>query len=191
MRGTELFMWVFGLSWLLRFHISRFFFFLHVNSNFTWVHCTGDKNHYSCTVYHCSHSIHVLKNIKNGSYGTIYTFKNYFTTVLSVFSFQFSVISNNKLNPNGPYVSIGNTKVAFGLRFWAAFQRLCFPSSFFFFFNWEQCFHIGCCLSVGPMHCAWTHYLFDQQILHWNMSVNGSHALFMRPTNLFFHTKFH
>ena len=53
----------------------------------------------------------------------------------SVFSFQFSVFSfsNNKLNPNGPYVSIGNTKVAFGLRFWAAFQRLCFPSSFFFF----------------------------------------------------------
>ena len=27
--------------------------------------------------------------IKNGSYGTIYTFKNYFTTVFSVFSFQF------------------------------------------------------------------------------------------------------
>ena len=51
--------------------------------------------------------------------------------------FQFSVFnfSNNKLNPNGPYVSVGNTKVAFGLRFWAAFQRLCFPSSFFFFFN--------------------------------------------------------
>ena len=26
--------------------------------------------------------------IKNGSYGTIYTFKNYFTTVFSVFNFQ-------------------------------------------------------------------------------------------------------
>ena len=38
------------------------------------------------------HSIvHVLKNIKNGSHGTIHTFKNYFATVFSVFSFQFSV----------------------------------------------------------------------------------------------------
>ena len=27
--------------------------------------------------------------IKNGSYGTIHPFKNYFVTVLSVFSFQF------------------------------------------------------------------------------------------------------
>ena len=36
------------------------------------------------------HSIvHALENIKNESYGTIYTFKNYFATVLSVFSFQF------------------------------------------------------------------------------------------------------
>ena len=114
------------------FHV--FFFFLYVNSNLTWVHCTGDKNHYSCTVYHCSCTIHVLKNIKNGSYGTIYTFKNYFTIILSVFSFQFYSFSKNKLNPNGPYVSIGNTNLAFGLRFWVKFQRLCFPSTSFFFF---------------------------------------------------------
>ena len=45
------------------------------------------------TVYN---TVHALKNIKNGSHGTIYAFKNYFATVLSVFSF-----SNNKLNPNG------------------------------------------------------------------------------------------
>ena len=37
------------------------------------------------------------KNIKNGSYDTIHTFKNYFVTVFSVFSF-----SKNKLYPNGP-----------------------------------------------------------------------------------------
>ena len=38
------------------------------------------------------HSIvHVLKNIKNRSHGTIHTFKNYFAIVLSVFNFQFSV----------------------------------------------------------------------------------------------------
>ena len=51
-----------------------------------------DKNH-------CSRIVHTLKNIKNEFYGTIYTFKNYFATVLSVFSF-----SNNKFNPNGPIV---------------------------------------------------------------------------------------
>ena len=36
-------------------------------------------------------TVYVLKNIKNWSHGTIHTFKNYFVTVLSVFSFQFSV----------------------------------------------------------------------------------------------------
>ena len=40
------------------------------------------------------------KNIKNESHGTIYTFKNYFATVFSVFSF-----SNNKFSPNGPLES--------------------------------------------------------------------------------------
>ena len=34
--------------------------------------------------------------IKNESHGTIYTFKNYFATVFSIFSFQ-----QNKLYPNG------------------------------------------------------------------------------------------
>ena len=55
-------------------HVFFFFFFLCVNSNLILVNC-------SCTV-------HVLKNIKNGSHDTIYTFKNYFATVFSVFSFQ-------------------------------------------------------------------------------------------------------
>ena len=39
------------------------------------------------------------KNFKTGSYNTIYTFKNYFVTVFSVISFQFSVF-NNKRYPN-------------------------------------------------------------------------------------------
>ena len=39
------------------------------------------------------------KNIKNGSHGTIHTFKIYFATVFSVFSF-----SKNKLYPDGPLV---------------------------------------------------------------------------------------
>ena len=52
---------------------------------------------------HCSRD---LKNslfsnffIKNGSHGTIYTFKNYFAIVFSVFS-------KNKLYPNGPSLSL-------------------------------------------------------------------------------------
>ena len=38
---------------------------------------------------HCIYTVHVLKNIKNESHDTIYTFKNYFITMFSVFSFQF------------------------------------------------------------------------------------------------------
>ena len=39
--------------------------------------------------------------IKNDSYDTIHTFKNYFATVFLVFSFQFQ---QNKFYPNGPIV---------------------------------------------------------------------------------------
>ena len=34
-------------------------------------------------------TVHIFKNIKNGSHSTIYTFKNYFATIFSVFNFQF------------------------------------------------------------------------------------------------------
>ena len=61
-----------------------FFFFLRVNSNLTWVYC-------SCTVWYCL----CIKNIKNGSHDTIYTFKNYFATVFLVFNFQFSATINS------------------------------------------------------------------------------------------------
>ena len=98
----------YGTFSISRFHFF-FFFFLCVNSNLTWVHCAEDKNHYSCIVYHCSRIVHALKNIKNGSHGTIHTFKNYFATVLSVFSFQFSVsatISSIQTDPeNIPIIS--------------------------------------------------------------------------------------
>ena len=71
-----------------------FFFFLCMNSNRTWIYC--------------SRTIHVLKNIKNRSFDTIYTFKNYFVTVLSVFNFN-----DNKLNSNGPQnlQAIGKNKM--------------------------------------------------------------------------------
>ena len=76
-----------------------FFFFLCVNSNLTWVHYVGGQK--SRTIYHYSSTVHALKNIKNESYGIIYTFKNYFAIVLLVFSF-----SNNKFNPNGPITKV-------------------------------------------------------------------------------------
>ena len=69
------------------FSFPRFFFFfifLCMNSNHTWVHCLR-------TVYHYLYTVYVLKNIKNGSHSIIHTFKNYFATVLSVFSFQISI----------------------------------------------------------------------------------------------------
>ena len=47
--------------------------------------------HCFVTVHHCISTVHILKNIKNESHDTIYTFKNYFITVFSVFSFQFSI----------------------------------------------------------------------------------------------------
>ena len=62
---------------------SRVFCFLRQLLLFT--HCSWDPQ-----------SLYSEKNNKNGSHGTIHTFKNYFATVFSVFSF-----SNNKFNPNG------------------------------------------------------------------------------------------
>ena len=46
--------------------------------------------------------------IKNGSHNTIYTFKNYFTTVISAISFQFQ---QNKSYPNRPLVLIENHSI--------------------------------------------------------------------------------
>ena len=75
------------------------FFFFFCPHMLTLVH----KKSIFCTVailfIYCSNTVHALKNIKNGSHGTIHTFKNYFVTVLLVFSF-----SNNKFNPNGPLI---------------------------------------------------------------------------------------
>ena len=39
-------------------------------------------------------------NFKIGFYGTIHIFKNYLVIVLSIFSFQFSVISDIQTDPN-------------------------------------------------------------------------------------------
>ena len=74
-----------------RFLFSFFFpFFLPAFVDFWETNFTVINSKF--TVYmHCADTVHILKNIKNGSHSTIYTFKNYFATVFSVFSFQFSV----------------------------------------------------------------------------------------------------
>ena len=81
------------------------FFFQRMNCKIIWIYCARDKNYCSCTLaalfIYCSSTIYVFKNIKTGSHGTIHTFKNYFTTVFSVFNF-----SKNNFNPNGPLVSV-------------------------------------------------------------------------------------
>ena len=79
----------------LRF--QTFFFFLAAQFDFSitfqphkWVPCTvhGIYKHYFLAIFF----------IKNGSQDTIYTFKNYFTIVFSVFSFQ--------LYSNRPYSNL-------------------------------------------------------------------------------------
>ena len=75
------------LGWA--FALSDFFFPLRVNSNLTWVHCAGEKITVHALFITVHSTVHALKNIKNGSHGIIHTFKNYFATVLLVFSFQF------------------------------------------------------------------------------------------------------
>ena len=97
--------------------LCLFFFCLPLFLTFQHVYCTLFIN--SCTVHnkisggmHTSGS-HLLFTdpqtslfsnffIKNGSHDTIHTFKNYFATVFSVFSFQFQ---QNKFYPNRPLVS--------------------------------------------------------------------------------------
>ena len=90
---SKKFMYMFGFN-VCAFHVYTFPFFFF----FFWCTCfivSGD-------IEHCSRDPQPLyseKNIKNGSYNTIHTFKNYFATVFSVFSFQ-----QNKLYSNEPYM---------------------------------------------------------------------------------------
>ena len=60
-----------------------------MNSNLTWIHYVRTKITIHILFIIVYSTVHALKNIKNGSHGTIHIFKIYFATVLSVFSFQF------------------------------------------------------------------------------------------------------
>ena len=91
----------FKLIWHLRFVICVFLFFFF----FLFFFCSARMSTMNSASEHCSRvpQITPFGNffIKNGSHGTIYTFKNYFTTVFSVSVFSFS---KNKLYPNGPLI---------------------------------------------------------------------------------------
>ena len=69
-------------------HFFFFFFFVKtvISYEFIILQAKIIIHARSITVYNI---VYILKNIKNKSYDTIYVFKNYFVTVLLVFSFQF------------------------------------------------------------------------------------------------------
>ena len=112
--------------------------------------------------------------IKNGSYSIIYTLKNYFTTVISVISFQFQ---QNKSYPNRPLSCV------------CVLEKLRFRSFFFFFHAFlEECGYCSlnsshkCWLfpvNSASVHCSWTH----------KFHFSATFSLKMGPTALFTHLK--
>ena len=84
--------------------LSSSFFSKRMNSNWI-VHAHGffvqeTKCTFQALFTHCiwdPQPFYLENNIKNGSHGTFHTFKNYFPTIFSVFSFQ-----QIKMYPNKP-----------------------------------------------------------------------------------------
>ena len=73
----------------LAFGVLRFFFFFdaRISAFRDKVHCSRIVPYCSCTIHGTYNHFIQKNNIKNGSHGTIYTFKNYFVTVFLVFNF--------------------------------------------------------------------------------------------------------
>ena len=102
--------WAFATSAFVIFMFRSFFFFFSMQFGVTWllfIHCSLKSNH-QCWLFHSEQCICALfmdpQNplfsnffITNGSHNTIHTFKNYFATVFSVFSF--SKISFIQIDP--------------------------------------------------------------------------------------------
>ena len=90
-----------------RLRFRKFFFFSQRMNSKSTVHVLCERQFY------CLYTVYALfmgptitlfrKNIKNGSHGTIYTFKNYFATVFFSFQFQFSVFSCIQTDPNNTF----------------------------------------------------------------------------------------
>ena len=106
-----------GWVWIARLRLCfsfLFFFFLHafVSLRLLFMYCSINSSHKLWLFYFfqsiSTHralfmdpQISLFSNffIKNGSHGTIYTFKNYFTTVFFSFQFQFSVFNCIQTDP--------------------------------------------------------------------------------------------
>ena len=94
------------------FSFQRFSFLLFFHAfQGNKIYCSQLQHHCLCTVaalfMHCLWDPQLLyseKKIKNWSHDTIHTFKNYFVTIFSVFSF-----SKNKFNTNGPLDYFSNS----------------------------------------------------------------------------------
>ena len=75
-------------DYILRGMCFGFFFFfpsaLQLGDRSYCAHCAVTVHALFCTV----HAFFSHFFIKNGSHGTIHTFKNYFATIFSVFNFQ-------------------------------------------------------------------------------------------------------
>ena len=163
-----------------------FFFFLPAFVDF------GKQYLLLWTVYtlftHCAYTVYVLKNIKNGSHNTIYTFKYYFATVFSVFCFLFSTtISSIQTHPI-VYVWIHVCVLNPHLRF--AF--LFFFFSFFFSRVLEKRGYCSCTVhwtvtvnvdfsvvDSALVYCSWTH----------KFHFSATFSLKMGLTALFTHLK--
>ena len=75
------------------FHVLLFFFF---SCAWTVTSHGFTVQETKITIHILFITVHALKNIKNRSHDTIHTFKNYFTTVLSIFNFQFQQQAQSK-----------------------------------------------------------------------------------------------
>ena len=123
--------------------------------------------------------------IKNGSHNTIYTFKNYFTTMFSVSVFNFS---KNKLNPNTPIVM--RNWLPYYFSWWVFKWRLdsmfmsciCVFCFFFLLESWLLTFLCEQCTPMGLVH-----YSRDPQtLLFSNFFIkNGSHGTIHTFKNYF------
>ena len=120
LRAERLYMVDLGWVWIARLVFgvyvfpSFFFFFLHafVSLRLLFMYCSMNS---SCKLWlsiFFSQSVHIVHylwthkfhfsaifSLKNGSHGTIYTFKNYFATVFFSFQFQFSFFSCIQTDP--------------------------------------------------------------------------------------------
>ena len=132
--------WSFGFSWIL-WHVFTFFFFCPCAWTVTLHGFTVHET--KITIHALFITVHALKNIKNGSHGTIHTFKNYFATVLSVFNSVSVTISSIQTNPKSLLLIFYGINLARGKHFPQAFELSPKPYAISILFNMLVKFQIS------------------------------------------------